>query len=350
MKVGIVSYHRLNARDCNNYARQKTYTRTNENSLINLPIKDSFNSQVSFNGSRLPFSHLQNIPCPCCGKIMIPPNLFSKKLTAENLSGTSAKAIKVLSEFKDNMPDIEKLCFEKFEKISRTSPNKALAEIVKNLRDESLKKLKVNQFNVLRDINSMSANLSKDSVARIKALLKESKKIIEKDSPDNLFKRKTFIKKLFRITSEIPEKELGEKIHTKSFEIDNSENDVNAFIVKYSQRSSSEIGQRLVSKAVSTIEHIKPQVNKGENLDKNYLLECAGCNNSRMAIPLDEWIKNVHPEMPENTQKHFDFIIDLINQKKIKDFDDYPEEVAKTLEKESKGLIKIDTSRLIKNK
>lgn len=348
MRIGIVSYNRLLARDCNNYALLKTQTREKEYSLINLPIKDSFNSQVSFNGSRLPFSHLQNIPCPCCGKIMIPPNLFSEKLTIENLSGTSRKAIKVLSEFKDSMPDIEKLCFEKFEKISKTSPNKTLAEIVKNLRDECLKKLKVNQFKVLQDINSMSANLSKSSAARIKTLLKESKKIIDKDDPDHLFKRKAFINKLLNITSEIPEKELGEKIHKKSFELDNSENDVNAFIVKYSQRSSSEIGQRLVSKAVSTIEHIKPQVNKGENLDKNYLLECAGCNNSRMAIPLDEWIKNVHPEMPENTQKHFDLIIDLINQKKIKDFDDYPIAVAKTLEEESKGLIKLDISRLKK--
>lgn len=50
--------------------------------------------------------------------------------------------------------------------------------------------------------------------------------------------------------------------------------------------------------------------------------------------------------MPRNTQKHMDLIIDLINNNKIKNFSFYPAEVAKTLETESKGLIKLDLSRL----
>lgn len=246
------------------------------------------------------------------------------------------------------MPKVERLCFEKIKQASEKSPDKTLNQIVNSFRVKSKRHLNKNQFKILKEIDKLGKNLSGESYQKLKELTDQSRKVILDDQPGNFFKRKTFIKKILRLTEEFPEKEIGEKIYKKSSELNTSENDVNAFMVKYSQRSSSEIGQRLVSKAVSTIEHIKPQAREGENAVENYILECAGCNNSRGDTSLDEWIKTAHPEMPKNIQKHMDIIIDLINKNKIKDFVYYPAEVAKTLESESKGLIKLDLSRLKK--
>lgn len=352
MKVGIVNFNSLNRKQLNNPYVQNNKNAASSLNLTSISNQDTYNfslikkSEISFESSRLPFYKMNDIPCPCCGRIMVPISVFSARLTEKVLSGSSKKAIRVLSKFKKNMHKTENLCFKKIKESSEKSPNKTLNQIVNGFREKSRKHLNANQFKTLKEIDELGKELSVESEQKLRELTDRSRFLILTDQPDNFFKRKTFIKKIFKLTEEFPEKEIGEKIYKKSLELNTSENDINAFMVKYSQRSSSEIGQRLVSKSVSTIEHIKPQADNGENCVKNYILECAGCNNSRNETPLDEWIKNAHPEMTKNTQKHMDIIIDLINKNKVKDFVFYPAQVAQTLETESKGLIKLDISRL----
>lgn len=295
MKVGIIKFNSFNHKQLSNNSHNNQCVSSNKH-LMNLPIKDSLEfspikkSQISFESSRLPFDKMTNIPCPCCGKIMVPIAIFSEKLTEKALSGSSKKAISVLSQFENNMPTTEKLCFRKIKDYSERSPHKTLNEIVTTLRIKSKRFLNESQFKTLRQIDNLGQDLSAESMKKLKDFTDRARFIITADQPGYFFKRKTFIKKLAQLIEEMPEKEIGENIYKKSLKLNTSENDVNAFIVKYSQRSSSEIGQRLVSKAISTIEHIKPQAYEGENHFRNYILECAGCNNSRNETPLDEWI------------------------------------------------------------
>ena len=63
-------------------------------------------------------------------------------------------------------------------------------------------------------------------------------------------------------------------------------------------------------------------------------------------MPLDQWVMK-NPQIKENMQKYMDVVIDKINKgEAMKRCRVYPIIVAETLEKESKGLIKLDTSKL----
>lgn len=243
------------------------------------------------------------------------------------------------------MNGIEKLCFDKIEEISKTKSQNNLQEILMSLRPESLKKLRTSEFKILGEMDNLGRDLSFESLIELSNLTNEARNLISKDTPDNPFKRKSFIYSVSQFKEQIPEKEIAEKIYKKASSLSNSDNDVNSFIVKYSQRSSREIGQRLISRAAATIEHIKPRADEGTNSAGNYLLECMGCNNDRGNIPLDQWVK-AHPSMLKNTQKYMDFVIKKINLGLFKDFDWYPEAIAETLKTESKGLINLDISEL----
>lgn len=106
MKVGIVNFNSLNHKQLNNTYAQSHQNLVASRNLTSLQIKDSYSfstpktPNISFEGQRLPFSMIKDIPCPCCGKIMIPPHIFKSKLTEEALSGNSINATKLLSEFK----------------------------------------------------------------------------------------------------------------------------------------------------------------------------------------------------------------------------------------------------------
>lgn len=311
-------------------------------------------SPIAFSGqdinllkvSRLRFLDIPNIPCPCCGKIMVTRDAFNAKLNEKTLSGTCIQALKMLSQFEENIHGVEKICFQQIKKIAKQSPKSNLQELLMNLRPESLKKLRASQFKILAKIDDYGKDLSPESALKLTRITNRNRSIITVDDPNNPFKRKSFINELLQFKEQIPEKEIGEKIYQHSFKLNNSENDSNAFIVKYSQRSPREIGQRMVSKSISTLEHIKPKAKGGQNLAANYLPECAGDNNKRQDTDLDIWITTEHPEMIKNTQRHMDIIINKINSGQIRDYEWWPAAVAKTLEVESKGLIKLDLSKL----
>lgn len=351
MKIGVVGYKNLNCIQGNNSMLVSTPKPTSDVQqqarpslgYISYPLSFTSNANLT-NTGRFIFLKLHNLPCPCCGKIMIPPSVYNSKLTPEILSGTSRQAVRALSEFKENMHSVEKACFEKIKGASVQNPTRTLQEILIDFRPTSLKSLRNNQFKVLNKIDTLGKDLSLDSMSKLSELTNEARKLITEDVPDSPFKRKVFIRKVFQLIEEFPEKTLGEDIYSEAFSLDNSENDLNAFIVKYSQRTSREIGQRLVSPSVTTIEHIKPRnpgesgIGKGPSSAKNYLAECAKCNNTRGNTLLSNWVL-IKPEMPANTKKHLAIIIDLINKGKVKSYNSYPTDVAETLYVQSKGKI-----------
>lgn len=300
-------------------------------------------NQVSF-GS-IPITNIHNLSCPCCKVKMITAKEFRKNITDAALSGSSQLAISAIEPYERNMHNIERLCFRIIEGASMNEPSKNLQEILQDLRPDSLKALKSSQFKILAIIDDIGKGLSFDSAMKLTELTNKNRAIISADNPYSPFKRKVFISKLLGLQEEIPEKDILKKCYKQALKLDTSENDVNAFIVKYSQRTSSEIGKRLLCKSVSTIEHIKPKADNGQNKMGNYIAECAGCNNHRGDMPFEEWVK-MHPQMSENLQKYIDLIIIKINNGKLDGYTYYPVDVAKTLDNETKGLVKLDISKL----
>lgn len=338
------------------------------NPFLHVAVADT----VSFTSVRPPFflKAIANLPCPCCGVKMVRSQDLARKLTESTLGGSSAKAVNALSEFEENMQPTEKACFQLIKERAKKTPNVSLAEVLASAKNEYLDELKKDEFRVLDKLDETAKQLSKSSAKKVKDITLAARKIIATQGPTESFKRKTMLDTIYGLKRQIPEKGAVDNLVKIAQELPTSSDNVNAFMVKYSKRDSVEIGQRLLSPSLGTFEHIKPKSKGGTFKDSNGLLECAGCNNPRGNLAFDkfalespgmlhnipegtdlggksteEWVA-AHPEHKGNLQKHMDIVIKMINDGRIKGYDKYPEEVAETLNKESKGIIKLDISAL----
>ena len=134
---------------------------------------------------------------------------------------------------------------------------------------------------------------------------------------------------------------------------------MSSFIIKFTQKdpktkqekTAYQLGIALVEPSVGSLEHIRPRHPQdgsegGKDKYSNYIYASRDWNVKRKNTPLDKWVTE-HPEFKENMQKYMDAVIEKINKgEALKRCRVYPIIVAETLEKESKGLIKLDTSKL----
>lgn len=343
--------------------QQMSKTQSVSGSVPNLQLaKASYypHPSLTFKSAHIPGlpSNLRDLPCPCCGILMVPYENFARALKPENLRGSSKTAIEFLQPFEENMHNVERLCFERIKQFSKHRPEATLQEILINFRSISLEKLKANQLAILKQISDLSVVLPENIAEELRKLLSKARSSVLEDNKEDPFKRKGMIENITAIVSKIPKKRhkfvlVGDGILNLASSLPNSTNDPHSFIVKYSQRSSSEIGQRLVSRSVLSEDHIVPRapkdksIPKGETNAKNLIYECTGCNNGKSNSPQVEHVKS-HPAMPVNAQRYYDVIIGKMNNGEISFAQRDLFAQIKTLEDESEGLIQIDTSRLIK--
>ena len=124
---------------------------------------------------------------------------------------------------------------------------------------------------------------------------------------------------------------------------------MDAFIVKYSKESHNNIAKRLISTAVGSIEHIKPQFRNGEDKLSNYLLVSAAYNNNRQSMPLSEYIMlNGDLNIEQNLQKYMNDVIKEVNNPKspfsLRSY--YPESIKRAVETETQGRVILSTRGL----
>ncbi len=313
------------------------------NSLYRTPtsVKGALKSDtVNFTG-RLPFINVKKIPCACCGKFMVTPDEFTNILTEKVLSGNSTIALKAISNFQDSLNKTEKSVFEILKNLSKEYPKLTLQELLSKIMRKSLSNLQKRQLSAIGEIELYKKELPPESFRKIGQITNEAKSIIYDERDHIRFKRKIFISKLENLKEVIPEQDVFDKILKKASELETSSNDIDAFIVKYADRSSTEIGQRLVSPSLATIEHVHPKSLNGANDSVNYILECKDCNGRRGNMPLQQWLE-MNPKMLQNIQKYINRVIEIIKSKKMYEFSWYPEAIKQTLKNESQGLIKLE--------
>lgn len=314
---------------------------------------------IAFKSSHIPGlpASLRDLPCPSCGILMVTYEDFARALKPENLRGSSKTAIEFLQPFEDSMHNVERLCFEKVKQFSKHRPEASLQEILINFRLASLEQLKANQLEVLNRIGDSSARLPRKLAMELRRLLYKARGSVLEDNGGNPFRRKGMIDNITALVSEIPQKRrkfviVGDEILNLASSLPNSTNNPHAFIVNYSQHSSSEIGQRLVSPSIISEDHIIPRSPKdtkrpkGETNAENLIYECRGCNSGKSNSSEVEYV-TAHPAMPVNAQRYYDVIIGKMNSGEISFSRRDLFAQIKRLEEESKGLIQIDTSKLI---
>lgn len=201
------------------------------------------------------------------------------------------------------------------------------------------------QFDVTDSIRDYAKhNLSKNEQKDVENYLT----IIDKDIYTDRFRIKYSIDLLRRLYDDIPDKSKVDKIIRLSHNFPNTATSSDAFIVKYADKSQSEIAELLVSPSKISIEHIKPQSAKGEDKGDNYLAASQRMNNYRSSTPLDEVIER-YPKIPQQTQRYIDDLITKINRGGLSEIAYTLPGVKDSLYYESKGLINIDISRLNKD-
>ena len=287
-----------------------------------------------------PLRKLKDITCPYRGIKIIPSetiNGFEKRLAQ---CRTALDGVELLSFYQENMLPTEKAMFAIFKDFALINPDDNLQNCLQMIKTNCLTRLKLEEMEVLDDVDHLTRRLSPQSALKIRAKTTKCRQIIINSPAHDSFKRKTFLSSLEEIIPKENEKEILNDIRNKALFLPTSESSRNAFVVKYSKRSQTEIIRRIFIASTGSIEHVTPASNGGLNAIGNFLLTSASGNRYRENMPLSEYIKR-HPKIPQYMQIYIDDVIREIHNGNLQGNETYPYKIKKKLFEESKGRIMI---------
>ena len=271
---------------------------------------------ISYEGSTSagkPLRKLKNIVCPYRGiKIISSDGIkdFEKKLSKCKVAH---ETFELLSMYYDNFLPTEKQIYAIFKDFVQINPDDNLKNCLEMIRTNALMKLKLEELEVLDEVDLLTHKLCTKTALELRAKTTKCRQIIISDNDRDFFKRKIFLNSLEGIIPKENEKEIFAEIKNKALFLPTSESSRNAFIVKYSKRTQTEITRRLFIASTGTIEHITPASLGGVNSIGNFLLTCASGNRYRENMPLVDYIKR-HPKIPQYIQNYIDCVIEQIHK------------------------------------
>lgn len=290
-----------------------------------------------------PLRKLRDITCPYRGIKIIPAEAlkgFEKSLLK---CKTAEDATILLSRYTGNFLPTEKSLYAVFKDFSLLNPDDNLQNCLQMIRENCLTKLKLEEFEVLDDVDMLSRKLSTQTALKLRAKTTKCRQIIITDSKRDTFKRKIFLDSLGEIVPNENEREIFNDIKNKALFLPTSESSINAFVVKYSKRKQTEIVRRLFIASTGSIEHITPASLGGLNTIGNFILTSASGNRYRENMRLVEYIKRF-PKIPTYMQMYTDDIINEIHNGGLRGNETYPYKIKEKLMKESEGRIMISLS------
>lgn len=290
-----------------------------------------------------PLRRMKNVICPYRGVEIIPSSAikdFEKKLAKTK---TAAETLHLLSFYKKHFLPTEASMFSIFKNFVETNPDDNLQNCLQMIRTNSLTKLKLEQLEVLDKVDILTYKLCSRTALEVRERTTKCRQLILSDNERMFFKRKIFLNSLENISSKENEKEIISEIRNKALFLPTSESSKNAFIVKYSKRTQSEIARRLFIASTGTIEHIIPASMGGANSIGNFLLTSASGNRYRENMLLTEYIKR-HPNIPQYVQKYINCVINEIHNGYLQGIETYPYKIKQKLFEESNGRILISLS------
>lgn len=332
----------------------KTDTFTPSQSIANVSFTSVDNSIVGKS-----IRELGDIPCPYCGTRVINGKEINH-LNKENLGGRSDRAIALLKPFEDRMHPVEKEVFDILKNLSKKEPKKNLRQLLDTVRPEHLQKVQDEEQKILHRMFKCAKTIkNEDDAKNVGKLLASSKEILEKQDPNYIFRRRRLIEKLNNVTKNMTEQDKAQELLKIAEDVPRSHDNVSAFIVKFTQKDAGtklektpyQIGISLVEPSVGSLEHITPRhpqdgSDGGKNIYSNYVYASKEWNTRRKNMPLDKWVEK-NPEIKDHMQNYIDAVIEKINKREaLQRCRVYPILVAETVEKESNGKIKLDTSKL----
>ena len=186
---------------------------------------------------------------------------------------------------------------------------------------------------------------------KLRKLLEESQNRLNYQKVLIPFSRKSFIYDLSQILKDLPDRDLRDIFIKVAEKLPTSKNNIYAYITKTSNESSEKIMYRFLLSAMASVEHVHAKSRGGQNRMSNYGGATAKVNSKLSNLPFTEKMAK-YPRTPFGCQKYVDRLIKYALDgtfDKIKLDVVYIENFKKTIEKESKGAIILDTSALYKD-
>lgn len=226
------------------------------------------------------------------------------------LNEPASQSLKLFEDNVKDMTPINKKIYKKLVESAPDYPQKNISKLLSTMFPDAERKLILEQRDVLDELNFLSRDLPNKTGKDLRRIINKTfEKLFERhDNPKKRFKRKDVIDEFNEFAQSIKDKNLKKRLQKIILKLPTSETSENAFIVKYSTRSSEEIGMKLYRNNFATMEHIIPESRGG----KIVIWECAEDNSARGDLPVIQQLKS-NPEMRTNLQKHIDRLIEIHN-------------------------------------
>ncbi|MBR6099081.1 hypothetical protein IKP85_04975 [bacterium] len=301
---------------------------------------------IPFEGSTSagkPLRKLRNITCPYRGIKIIPGTALKPFERGLANCKTASEAVTLLSDYSDNLLPTEKSVYAILKDFAKLNPDDNIQNCLQMLYTNSLTRLKLEEFCVLDDVDSLSCKLSPSTAIKLREKTTLCRQLILSDNKKDTFKRKAFLNSLDEINPKENEKEIFGDIKNKALFLPTSGSSKHAFIVKYASRTHTEAVRRIFIASTGSIEHIVPQSMGGLNTIGNFLWTTASGNRFRENMPLLWYIKRF-PKIPNYAQMYIDDVIREIHNGKLEGNETYPYKIKQKLLEASEGRILISLS------
>lgn len=276
----------------------------------------------------------ERIPDAYTGMILIAQEEVDSLKKLEVLKNKSSVAMPYLMAFKQQLYPIEKEVLSILEGLSKKHPDKNIQQLLQLRYPVAEEKLINKQTTILNKINMKIRDLPQQEYKKLRKLIQESfDKMFEKNPKiEDRFRRQDFIRKLKRIP--ISDKKVKTKILEIAEQLPNSSDNLNAFIVKYSQpfkltktgkkvpRTSEDIAIRLLYPSLGTDDHIHPQtLFKKEKFEKRKnshnweyplrvtILTSKRINEFKSDTFIDKFIESCEFDVVTNIERHIQHLI-----------------------------------------
>ena len=290
--------------------------------------------KVSFGGtSGFKIKKLEDVPCPCCGQVMLTPEATEKHVNRLKMAKGNKLADRLINEELPVLRSNEK------------TAAKMIADAVKNTElniAAGAKKVKENlpeRFNgYCQDVLMNAAIICEEEFGENSMAGQYLMKKIDETTDHEKFYRPNITEEFSQFKSEMTHEQyhkLEDTLMTLPLDYKN----VARIIDGASQESTAGVARRLLAPSLATAEHVLPHSLGGSNKASNFLSECAGCNNPRSSMPYAEWFK-IHPECKRNAQNYIEHGEGRsVNGELPETYDSYPVDIRETLTNESEGQI-----------
>ena len=291
-----------------------------------------------------PLRRLRNITCPYRGIKIIPGTALKPFERGLVNCHTAEDAVILLSEYSKNLLPTEQSIYAILKDFAKLNPNDNIQNCLQMIHTHCLKRLKLEEFEVLDNVDMLSRKLSPTTALKLREITTKCRQLILNDSKKDTFKRKTFLSSLDEIQPKDNEIEIFGDIKNKALFLPTSGSSKNAFVVKYSSRTQTETIRRIFIASTGSIEHIIPHSLGGLNTIGNFLWTTASGNRYRENMPLLWYIKRFN-KIPTYMQMYIDDVIEEIHNGKLEGNETYPYKIKQKMLEASEGRVLISLAK-----